>query len=146
MCFAVSWTGRGRSLLSVCNFSTAPKQVKLFAEGHSPPLCNAAAHFAFALQHLAFPCACASACFKFCHHESSACCGWAQTASKPEGALQQSREVVQLYRSPGLSASATKTLIRKVCTPLSPGDSLERPRGIITTGRNHLGAMHPLIV
>ncbi|BDA47656.1 Phosphoribosylformylglycinamidine synthase [Coccomyxa sp. Obi] len=58
----VSWSGRGRRLLSVCNVSTAPKQ----------------------------------------------------TASKPEGALQQSREVVQLYRSPGLSTSATKTLIRKV--------------------------------
>lgn len=41
-----------------------------------------------------------------------------QAASKPEGALQQNKEVVQLYRSPGLSASATKTLIRKVCTNL----------------------------
>ncbi len=37
-----------------------------------------------------------------------------QAALAPEGALQHDKEVVQLYRSPGLSASATKTLVRKV--------------------------------
>ena len=32
-----------------------------------------------------------------------------------EEVLQRSAEVVQLFRRPGLSASATKTLLRKVC-------------------------------
>ena len=32
----------------------------------------------------------------------------------PEQVVQQAREVVQLYRTPGLSESATKTLLHKV--------------------------------
>lgn len=48
------------------------------------------------------------------HMRESMCHASLQTASKFEGTTQQDGEVVQLYRSPGLSASATKTLLHKV--------------------------------
>lgn len=53
----------------------------------------------------------------------------ARLGAAAESVLTQPREVVQLYRSPGLSASAAASLLQKVSLPLSLGSAHGLGRG-----------------